>query len=268
MRGLAHLGVLKVLERESIQVNGLAGTSMGGVIAAGYAAGLDLDFMEQEAQRLANPRQLLSLVDRSLPRRGLFVGERVRGYLSTYLGERTFADLHIPLTVMATDLNSGRPVQLCEGSVVEALRASIAVPGVFAPVDRGDQLLVDGGLLDNLPAGAVRQMGADVVIAVDVRSDERTITSLTQALYRRRYVPDGLADTIEVLGRSVMLMMTEISRQRLAEAVPEVIIRPDIPAEVSTFGGMSRVEDLIVAGERATLDALPAIHQAMEGART
>ena len=264
-RGLAHIGVLKVLEREGIPVDFLAGTSMGGVIAAAYAAGLDPDFMEQEALRMASVRRLLTLADPSLPRRGLFEGQKVREYLSAHLGERTFADLRIPLTLVAVDLNSGREVYLRQGRVVDAVRATVALPGVFTPVERDGQLLVDGGLLDNLPADAVRQMGADVVIAVDVTSDGHTISHVIRGLHRRRYVPNGLAATIEVLWRSVAVMMAEINRRRLAEVRPEVIIRPAIPPEVTVLTGFPRATEIIAAGEQAALEALPHIRQAIEG---
>jgi len=263
-RGLAHIGVLKVLEREGVPVHLLAGTSMGGVIAAAYAAGLRPDFMEQEALSMASPRRLLALADPSLPRRGLFEGQKIRQYLAAHLGERTFADLRIPLTLVAVDLNSGREVYLRQGRVVDAVRATIALPGVLTPVERDGQLLVDGGLLDNLPADAVRQMGADVVIAVDVTSDGQTISHLVQTLHRRRYVPNGLADTIEVLWRSVAVMMAEINRRRLAEARPEVIIRPAIPSEVTVLTGFPQAAEIIAAGERAALEALPHIRQAIE----
>ncbi|MDH7485687.1 MAG: patatin-like phospholipase family protein [Anaerolineae bacterium] len=264
-RGLAHIGVLRVLERESIPVHLLAGTSMGGVIAAAYAAGLNPDFMEQEARRMASVRRLLALADPSLPRRGLFEGQKVYAYLAAHLGERTFADLRIPLALVAVDLNSGREVYLRQGRVVDAVRASVALPGVLTPVERDGQLLVDGGLLDNLPADAVRQMGADVVIAVDVTSDGQTISHLVQALYRRRYVPNGLADTIEVLWRSVAVMMAEINRHRLAEARPEVIIRPAIPPQVTVLTGFPRAAEIIAAGEQAALAALPRLRQVVEG---
>jgi len=265
-RGLAHIGVLKVLEREDIPVDFLAGTSMGGVIAAAYAVGLEPSYLQQEAMRMANPRRLLSLAEFSLPRRGLFEGQKVRHYLAAHLGEHTFAELRIPLTLVAVDLNSGREVYLRQGRVVDAVRATVALPGVLTPVERDGQLLVDGGLLDNLPADAVRQMGAEVVIAVDVTSDEQTISYLVQALHRRRYVPNGLADTIEVLYRSVAVMMTEINRRRLAEARPEVIIRPPIPPEVTVLTGFSRAAEIITAGEQAAVEALPRIRQAIEGA--
>jgi len=263
-RGLAHIGVLRILEQEGIPIDYLAGTSMGSVIAAGYAAGLGTDFMEQEALHMGSFRRMLPLTDLSPLRRGLFEGRKVHEYLVSHLGNRTFDDLRIPLTLVAVDLNTGRAVYLNEGRVVDAVRASGALPGIFTPVERNGQLLVDGGLLDNLPVDAVRRMGADIVIAVDVSSDSQVISHLAQALHRHRYVPNGLVDTIEVLWRSLGVMMMEVNRRRLAEARPDVIIRPAISPEVTTLTGFPRAAEVIAAGEEAAQEALPRIHQTIE----
>ncbi len=259
VRGVAHIGVLKILEQEGVPVDYLAGTSMGSVIAAGYAAGLGVDFMEQEALHMGSLRRLLPLTDLSPLRRGLFEGQKVHEYLVSHLGDRTFDDLRVPLTLVAVDLNTGRAVYLNEGRVVDAVRASGALPGIFTPVERDGQLLVDGGLLDNLPVDAVRRMGADVAIAVDVSTDDVAVSSLVEALHNRRYVPNGLVDTIEVLWRSVGVMMAEANRRRLAEAHPEIIIRPAIPPDVTVLTGFPRAAEIIAAGEEAAQEAMPRI---------
>ncbi|HID87294.1 MAG TPA: hypothetical protein EYP55_07930, partial [Anaerolineae bacterium] len=146
-RGLAHIGVLNVLEREGIPVDLLAGTSMGGVIAAGYAAGLSPEFMEQEALRMGQLRKLVGLFDLTLPKAGLVEGRKIEAYLAQHLGEMTFDDLRIPLVLVAVDLVTGEEVILKSGSVIEAVRATISLPGVFAPVRMDGRLLVDGGIL-------------------------------------------------------------------------------------------------------------------------
>jgi len=263
-RGLAHIGVLKVLEREGIPIHLLAGTSMGGFIAAAYAAGLSASDLEEEAMRMSNPRQLIALLDRGLPRRGLLAGRKVMDYLAQWVGEVTFDQLRLPLALVAVDLNEGEKVVLREGSVVEAVRATIALPGLFAPVERGEQLLVDGGLLDNLPADVARQMGADVVVAVDVSTDERTVAFFAGELHRRRLVPEGLVNMFEVLWRSVTVMMGEINRYRLAEARPDVLIRPPIPPGVTVLTGLTRAAEIIAAGERAAEEALPRLRELLK----
>ena len=132
-RGLAHIGVLKVLEREGIPVGYLAGTSMGGVIAAGYAAGLDAAYLEQVAMRMSRWRNLLPLVDRSLPGLGLVKGERVRDYLASHVGEMTFDQLRIPLTLVAVDLLSGGEVVLRSGVVADAVEPPSPCRGSLRP---------------------------------------------------------------------------------------------------------------------------------------
>ncbi|MDY6876781.1 MAG: patatin-like phospholipase family protein [Chloroflexota bacterium] len=263
-RGLAHIGVLKILEQERVPIDYLAGTSMGGFIAAAYAAGLSPDLMEQEALRMSSLRRLLALADPSLPRRGIFEGQKVYEYLTKHLGDRTFDDLGVPLALAAVDLNSGQVAYLSQGRVVDAVRATIALPGIFRPVEWDGQLLVDGGVLDNLPADKVRRMGADIVIAVDVSSDDQTVSHLTQTLHRHRYVPNGLVGTAEVMWRSLEVMRAEIGRRRLAEAQPEVIIRPAIPPDVTVLTGFPRAAEIIATGEQAALEALPHIHQMLQ----
>lgn len=263
-RGLAHIGVLKVLERQGIAIDLLAGTSMGGMVAAAYAAGLTPEYMEQEALRMASPRRLLSLADPTLPRRGLFEGQKITEYLADRLGECTFKDLRCPLRLMAVDLEGNRAVILDKGRVTDAVRATIALPGLFKPVEREGELLVDGGLLDDIPAGVVREMGADIVIAVDVVAGNGTFSAMIHRLRDRRYIPNGLASTFEVMFRSLDVMMYEINRRRLAEAAPEVVIRPDIPPGVSVLVGFSRAGDTIVAGEKAAVQALPSIQELLK----
>lgn len=258
-RGLAHIGVLKVLEQEGIAIDCLAGTSMGGLIAAAYAAGLSPDFMEQEARRMGRLHNLLALADPSLARRGFFQGRKVCRYLIGHLGDRTFDDLRLPLTLVAVDLNAGQEVHLNQGRVADAVRATIAIPGVLTPVERDGQLLVDGGLLNNLPADVVRGMGADVVIAVDLFSDGQAELYLIQALRRRRYVPNGLVDTADVLWRSLEMMRREINRRRLAEIRPGVLIQPVSPPGVTVLTGFPRATEIIAAGKEATVEALPRI---------
>ncbi len=263
-RGLAHIGVLKVLERRSVPIDMLAGTSMGGLVAAAYAAGLTPEYMESEALRMGRPRQLLSLVDPTIPRRGLFEGQKIAEYLDEQLGDCTFDDLRCGLFLQACDLASGEAVRLDHGRVTDAVRATIALPGLFRPVERGEQLLVDGGLLNNLPADAVRQAGADVVIAVDVVAGDNTFSSVVHRLREYRYIPGGFASAFEVVLRSLDVMMREINRRSLAEAAPDVVICPEIPPGVSVLTGFSQAAETIAAGERAALDAYPGIEQVLD----
>jgi len=263
VRGLAHIGVLKVLEREGVPIHFLAGTSMGGFIAAAYAAGFSPADLEAEALRFSNPRHLIGFLERSLPRRGLVAKDKLEEYLRRQLGDVTFDRLRLPLALVAVDLNSGGKVVLREGPLVEAVRATTALPGVFPPVERDGQLLVDGGLLDNLPADVVREMGADVVIAVDVSTDERAVAFFAEMLQRRRFVPESLVELMEILWRSVMVMQQEeeANRRSLEAANPDVLIRPPIPAGVMVLSGFGRAAEVIRAGEVAAQEALSQIRR-------
>ncbi len=261
-RGLAHIGVLQVLHRAGVPVACLSGTSMGGFIGALYAAGMAPDTMETEALCLSAPRRLVGLIDRSLPRRGLFEGRKVYECMQGYLGDLTFDDLRIPLTVVAVDLDTGQEVRLDRGRVVDAVRATIAIPGIFTPVERGGQVLVDGGLLNNLPTDVARRMGADTVIAVDVSMKQARPSVFhvwRQRLLRGPYIPNEMANTAEVLYRSLRVMRDEMHRRRLIEAPPDLIIEPDIPPDVLPLRGFPRAADIIAAGTRAAEAALPRV---------
>ncbi len=261
-RGLAHIGLLKVLEREGVRVDYLAGTSMGGVIAAGYAAGLSPEYLEEEALRMSRYSQLARLFDLSLPGGGLVEGKKVREYLARHLGERTFAELAIPLALVAVDLASGEEVVLTEGSVVDAVRATISLPGVFAPVRLDDRLLVDGGVLNNLPADVVRRMGAEVVIAVDVSIPLEAWPEVPH--FEGRHLPlTQVPLTFQTLRRALGVMMAHMQARRLAESQPEVVIQPELDRGVTLLGGFNRAAEIIAAGERATRAALPRIRQAL-----
>ena len=164
VRGAAHLGVLEVLEREGIRPDCVVGVSAGSVVGAVYCAGLDLD----EMKRLALGLQWKKLGRVTRPRLGFLDGTRLEAYLAEIIGHLRFEELEIPFAAVAVDIVRGELVVLKEGPVALAVRASCALPGVFTPVERGEQMLVDGGVLNNLPVSVVRDMGADYVIAVDL----------------------------------------------------------------------------------------------------
>lgn len=265
-RGLAHVGVLKALEEHGIPIDVLAGTSMGGVIAAGYAAGFSPNDIEVEARRLASIRQLIGLVDRTVPRGGLLQGNKLTEYFCEWVGDKTFDQLRCPLGLVAVDIKGQKRVVLREGSVVEAMRASMSIPGLFAPVERDGQLLVDGGLMDNLPAGVVRELGADVVIAVDLSFDEAMLAYLVDHLHSR-LLPGAVSNTMEVIVRSLVALTMEMNRRSLQENPPDLLVRPAIPVGVTILTGFTRAEEIIAAGYEAANAALPRITSVVESGR-
>lgn len=166
-RGMAHIGVIKVLDNKGIVPHVIAGTSIGAIIGAIYAKDLDAGVLEQYAAEWSRWR-IAQLLDPILPRIGLIRGKKVEAVLETYLDDLTFADLKLPFACVAVDIDTGQEVVFKQGSVPSAVRASISIPGVFVPVECEGRLLVDGGVVNPVPVSTVREMGADYVIAVNV----------------------------------------------------------------------------------------------------
>ncbi len=255
-RGLAHIGVLRALEKANLQPDYLTGTSMGGVIAAGYASGLSPDDLEQIALQFSTVRKLWELADPTLPRRGLFQGNRLLAFFEQHMQGQTFADLRVPLTLVAVDLNSGQEVRLSEGSVTEAVRATVSIPGLLAPVERSGQRLVDGGLLNNLPVDVVQEMGADVTVAVDVASSNKS-SSFWQELGQKRFLSETVGELIAVLGDSLHLLIQQQGANKLQNNPPDFLIQPSLPLDVTVITGYHRSSDLISLGDKATKAILP-----------
>ena len=256
-RGLAHIGVLKVLEEAEIPIGYISGTSMGAIIGACIAHGMHSAEIEAVTIRFSNVRQLIRMVDLAGGRRGLLAGNHVRAFLADILGADTkFDQLKIPLSVCSVDIDLGKEKVFTEGNILDAVMASIAVPGMFAPQVVNDHQLVDGGVMDNLPVDHVREMGADFVIAVDVmRHDFSRMGSGTRAeLF-------ALTPTVsfQEVYRYVAMMISEQTRLRLLLDTPNILIQPELPNDLFAFGGFSRAEEAISAGERAARSSLPDI---------
>lgn len=256
-RGLTHIGIWKALARQGIWPDVVAGSSMGGIIAAAYAAGFSAEEAEREALTYSKPRHILRLLDPALPNGGLLGGRHLERYFEYLFGRRTFAELKYPLAVVAVDLNSHREVVLQEGLVVEALRATTAVPGVFAPVEKDGMRLVDGGVLNNLPVDVLRQMGAEVVIAVDISPTRDSDRS--RWFNDGRWVPKGLLAPLMTLEDALATIMIAVQEHKLRQFPPEILIRPEIPPEVTVFSSFDRAAELIALGEQAAQNVLPTI---------
>ena len=168
-RGLAHIGVLKALKDKGIPINLISGSSMGALVGACFAREGDISELEELALR-TDWMQLIKLADPNLAfmLKGFIHGHKVKELLKTIIGDVRFEDLRIPLAVVATDINTGDEVVIKEGSVIEAVRASISVPAIFAPVRLLGRFLIDGGIVNPVPVGVVREMGASFVIACNV----------------------------------------------------------------------------------------------------
>ena len=167
-RGMAHIGVIQVLEAYHIPIDMIAGTSIGSVVGSVYATGASVKQMKESALAMKH-RKSFALFDPTIPRSGLISGNRAEEILNSIaLKDKTFDDLKIPFSAVATDIKTGAKVILNQGSVIKAVRASISIPGIFTPVKYQDYYLVDGGVVDPVPVDVVQKMGADIIIAVSL----------------------------------------------------------------------------------------------------
>ncbi len=166
-RGWAHIGVIRALEKAGIRIDMVAGTSAGAVIGAFYAAGA-LTALEDFANNYRSLRVTFSMMDFTLTDNGLLGGKRFVKFLQEHLPVRSFEELQKPLGICATNLNDMQEAHIFEGSLLPAIRASVAIPGFLSPQEHGEMLLVDGGVLNPVPVSLARKMGADIVIAVDL----------------------------------------------------------------------------------------------------
>ena len=262
LRGLAHIGVLKMLNVAGIQVDYIAGTSMGGLLGAAYASGIDLGNLETEILRVTTFGQLVRFLDLGKPLVGFVAGRKAGQYFKDQLGDLDFDDLHIPLRLIATDLYSGQAVELKRGAVIQAMRATMSVPGVFEPVVIDELRLVDGGITNNVPADVVRDMGADIVIAVDVNPafiDAETTPPFTPFRYGQ------IASDLWQTGEITVAAMT---RLQLELAKPDFILRPKMPKGVTLFTGYTQSSATIDAGEAAMLEVIHDIKARVDSGNT
>ena len=234
-RGFAHIGVLKSLDQAGIRPEVVVGTSAGALVGAFYAAGFSSWKIEEVALRTREV-DLADLAQGS--KRGMLVGDSLTRFVGEALRGARIEDLRTRYAAVATDLRTGELVLLRSGPVADAVRASCSIPGVFVPRELGGRELVDGGLVSPLPVRAARQLGCDMVIAVDVGT--RPNRAALPGMY------EVLMQSFEIMGRA-------LSEQEAQAA--EIVLRPDTSAFASTDFNARR--DLIQAGYEAAQRALP-----------
>ena len=235
-KGFAHIGVIKMLEANGIRADVVAGTSAGSVVGALYAGGLDPFTLQERAVALDES----TLRDVRLFSGGLVRGQALQDYVNREVGGRSIERLARPFAAVATRLDTGDRVVFVRGNTGQAVRASSSVPGVFEPARIGERSYVDGGVVSPVPVDAARQLGADIVIAVDISSKASGTT------------PTALAG---IVGQSITIMGQALGRQELARA--DVVIRPQVNGIGPT--GFEQRHAAILEGERAALAALPRI---------
>lgn len=291
-RGLAHIGVLKVLEEARIPISFITGTSMGAFVGAMYASGVPVEQMEQVALEI-DWISMAKLLDPVIPTSGLSDGKKLVSFMSELLPARDFNQLQLPLAVTATDINTGEPVIIKQGDLLEALRASLAFPGIFSPVRFGQRFLVDGGLCSPIPIDATRSLGADKVVGVctipavikktpeaflptrhsgsttikrwrDFFSTHRVEQAFRSVMGQEAEESNNGAtnnlktpNIFRVCAQSVAIMENVINELHLRQNPHDLILRPKL--EGITLLEFHRAKEVIAAGETATRAALPEI---------
>jgi len=238
-RGFAHLGVLQVLEQNRIPISYIAGTSVGSILGAAYASGAPL------ARIIATCRTLRfrDIARWRVSRLGLASNHRLGDLISRVFAARQFEDLEIPMAIVATDLDSGEPVVLTHGNLVDAVRASCAFPGLFEPVEIGTRCLADGALVAAVPTRAARDLGASVVLGVSVGFHDG-----------HRGAPTNI---FQVVSRAVTAAQKH--QFEVWERHADLVLRPDV--STLAWDDFHRADEAIEAGAAATRRALPRLQK-------
>ena len=250
--GWAHIGVLRELLARNVIVDAVAGTSIGAVAAVCLAADR-LDTLEALA-RSANLRKVVGFLDVDLRRGSLLGGRAVARELRQHFGEMRLETLAIPCAVLAADLISGTEVVLTSGIIVDSVRASIAIPGIFPPVRQGEMVLVDGGVLNPVPVRAVRALSAAPVIAVNLQDDYRRRASIGMPQHKRVLTP------MRVGRAGISLLMSQLARQSLTIDPPELeLALPLGHIHVRNFTKAGELIDIGAAAVAANWAAIAAL---------
>lgn len=217
-RGWAHIGVIRALSEAGIRADYIAGTSIGALVGAVYASG-EIEALEEVVLQL-DWKEIAYLFDVVFPKSGLIDGKKVSVFIQNHVKKINIEDLSLPFCAVSTDLTTGDEVAIREGNIIEAVRASISVPGIFTPVKKNRTILVDGGLVNPVPVSVVREMGADFVIAVDLNHNIIKNNSLCK-------IPDSDSSTrfSEKKGRK-----NPEKRNKLVEALNKRIKAVDLSA--------------------------------------
>ena len=243
-RGFAHVGVIQVLEEAGIQPELVVGTSAGSLVAALYASGKN----SAQLRRVAETMEEAEITDWMMPilNRGALRGEALARYVNSQVGGRLIEQMKIPLGIVATDLHNGEPVLFRRGNTGSAVRASSAVPAVFQPVKIGTREYVDGGLVSPVPVRQAREMGANVVIAVDISTD-----------------PEGspASDTFQILMQTFNIMGKSLNTVLLKDA--DIVVKPSLAGVKSADFAARRKS--IEAGREAMLKAMPKLKEVLSG---
>ena len=229
-RGIAHIGVLKVLQAYKVPIDYIVGTSSGSLVGAAYASGMDVSMIEQLALHI----HWGDLLKFAFFRPGFVSEEAIEEFVNKYIGDLNIKELRIPFAAVATDIRTGEEVVISEGKLSRAVAASSAFPGFFSPADIEGRFLIDGGLAANVPVDIVRQMGAEYVIASNV--------------IPTKYVRILPRDPLQAFGRSLDLVLNKLSREEAARS--DILIQLELEEDIWHLD-LNKAKKLISAGEVA-----------------
>ncbi len=235
-KGLAHVGVIKVLERNNIPIDFIAGSSIGALIGGFYAAFGDIDKVEKIVLS-ANWRQVFSLLDPTM-RSGLLSGEKLKKFFEEQINKVQFQNLRIPFTAIATDIENGGTVYLNQGEVAQAIRASISFPLVFKPIKYQNKLLADGGLSLPVPVETVKNMGADFVIAVNTE---------THYFHNGKNNQNGKIGFLKIANNSLNILRYHLSDCSCQKA--DLVVAPKLKGNIY-WDKFLKGKEIIKTGER------------------
>jgi len=237
-KGFAHVGVIKILESNNIPIHMIVGTSVGSIVGSFYASGYDAF----QLQKLSFSIEKGDMIDLVLPENGFIKGEKLGEFVNKTVKNTPIEKLKIPFYAVAADIQSGQEVAFSKGNTGMAVRASCSIPGIFRPVRIGERMYVDGGVVSPVAVDVARRFGATIVIAVDISARED------------RTLPEN---TIETILHAYNIMYSRLASVQVSKA--DVVIKP----KVGHIGSadFSKRHEAILEGERATLEALPQLHQ-------
>ena len=238
-RGLAHIGVLKIMEEAFLRPDYIAGTSMGALVGAFLAQEKTSKEMEEIAHSFERKKILKMVFDFSMSRKSIIRGKKIRTELEKFFNDITFADLKIPFKVVACDVYSGEEVVIGDGPLVDALIASISVPGIFPPFEFGDRVLIDGGVVNPTPIDIVKEMGAEVVLGIDFITKDKRDSNMELSLVNSLFL-------------SYEIIRTNAAKFKMREEANgnTVLIKPDFRNVIESFK-FYEIEKFIKAGEVA-----------------
>ncbi|MGG3988637.1 patatin-like phospholipase family protein [Bacillus smithii] len=235
-KGFAHVGVLKAFQEASVPIDMIAGSSMGALVASFYGAGHSMEQLSKFS--LAFRKKFF--LDFTVPKMGLIAGNRIKDMIRLLTHGKNIEDLMLPVAIVATDLKQAEKVVFTKGPVADAVRASISIPGIFVPEKWNGKLLVDGGVVDRVPVSVVKEMGADIIIGVDVSGVKKGT---------------DISTIYDVIIQSIDILQLEAMENRTVES--HLMIKP--PVEKFNSRSFTNIQEIIQAGENEARKKIPEI---------